>query len=288
MLQSAERAQRPAHPGPDNPAARVPDHASCFVRRDQITGYRDVVLSAASNETKQNRADVASPIQPFVLAWSTFDTAVGILTGLPAPTVVHLSQEIRQHRPLRPDDNIVLGLEVLGARREPRGARISFLSVLHDAHGGAVAELVTGLLAVGATNPPSFGDPARHPSSGNHEWTIEVPALIPTWLPAAYARISDDANPIHLDDGAARAAGLPGIVAHGMSVVALVAEEAIARFADGDAARIAGIGTRFSAPVFPGVPFTISFHTEGRGRIHFACRTDHGLALKNGWVDVHR
>ena len=34
---------------------------------------------------------------------------------------------------------------------------------------------------------------------------------------ARYAAASGDHNPVHRDDAAARAAGLPGVVAHGMS-----------------------------------------------------------------------
>lgn len=42
----------------------------------------------------------------------------------------------------------------------------------------------------------------------------------------AYAEASGDPNRIHLDEGAARAAGLPGIIAHGMLIAAYAAERA--------------------------------------------------------------
>ncbi|MGH8881642.1 MAG: MaoC/PaaZ C-terminal domain-containing protein, partial [Stackebrandtia sp.] len=38
---------------------------------------------------------------------------------------------------------------------------------------------------------------------------------------AAYAQASGDHNPIHLDDAAAQAAGLPGVIAHGMYTMGL-------------------------------------------------------------------
>ena len=46
---------------------------------------------------------------------------------------------------------------------------------------------------------------------------------------AAYADASGDHNPIHLDDDFARSVGLPGVIAHGMlqmGILAVVAEEA--------------------------------------------------------------
>ena len=41
-----------------------------------------------------------------------------------------------------------------------------------------------------------------------------------------YSKVSSDLNPIHLDDAAARAVGLPGVIAHGMYVAGLVASRA--------------------------------------------------------------
>ena len=43
----------------------------------------------------------------------------------------------------------------------------------------------------------------------------------------AYADASGDFNPIHLDDSTARAAGLPGIIAHGMLTAAFLSERGL-------------------------------------------------------------
>lgn len=62
-----------------------------------------------------------------------------------------------------------------------------------------------------------------------------------------YADASGDHNPIHLDDDAARALGLPGVVAHGMLTSAL----AIGVVADwaGGADRVRATAIRFAGPV---------------------------------------
>lgn len=62
-----------------------------------------------------------------------------------------------------------------------------------------------------------------------------------------YADASGDHNPIHLDDAAARALGLPGIVAHGMLTSAL-AIGVVAEWAGG-ADRVVATSIRFAAPV---------------------------------------
>ncbi|MCL6596708.1 MAG: MaoC family dehydratase [Firmicutes bacterium] len=67
----------------------------------------------------------------------------------------------------------------------------------------------------------------------------------------AYARASGDTNPIHLDDAAARAYGLGGVVAHGMLSLALVAALA-EEWAEADGRDLTGLSGRFVAPVAAG------------------------------------
>ena len=62
-----------------------------------------------------------------------------------------------------------------------------------------------------------------------------------------YAEASGDHNPIHLEDGAAQALGLPGVVAHGMLTSAL-AIGVVAQWAGG-ADRVLATSIRFAEPV---------------------------------------
>lgn len=63
----------------------------------------------------------------------------------------------------------------------------------------------------------------------------------------AYAEASGDSNPIHVDDAAARAVGLPGVVAHGMLTLGR-AMTVVAEFAGGPE-RLVEFGARFIKPV---------------------------------------
>jgi acyl dehydratase len=62
----------------------------------------------------------------------------------------------------------------------------------------------------------------------------------------AYADASGDHNPIHLDDGFARSVGLPGVIAHGMLQMALLARVA------GEPDRLRRLSCRFAGMVRPG------------------------------------
>ena len=70
-----------------------------------------------------------------------------------------------------------------------------------------------------------------------------------------YAGASGDFNPIHWNDEVARAAGLPGVIAHGMYSMA-VAARMVAGWA-GDPAAIRRLKVRFSAMIQPGQTLTV-------------------------------
>lgn len=74
---------------------------------------------------------------------------------------------------------------------------------------------------------------------------LRLPAVTPE-LAAAFAVASGDTNPIHLDPEAARAAGLPGVIAHGMLTMALLGR-LVTSWASQD--RLRALRTSFVAPV---------------------------------------
>ena len=61
-----------------------------------------------------------------------------------------------------------------------------------------------------------------------------------------YAGASGDFNPIHWSDRIATAVGLPGVIAHGMFTMALVAR-AVSEWTDG--AEVVDFGAKFTNPV---------------------------------------
>ena len=66
----------------------------------------------------------------------------------------------------------------------------------------------------------------------------------------AYAEASGDRNPLHRSDEVARAAGFPGIVAHGMLTMGHLASAVVAWA--GDASSVRRMRVLFRAPVFLG------------------------------------
>lgn len=85
-----------------------------------------------------------------------------------------------------------------------------------------------------------------------------------------YAQASGDFNPIHTDESVAKKAGLPGIIAHGMLIAALMAERALQFVAETPSLKgysLSLFQTRFKAMTFlgdvPGIGGTVKEMTEG-------------------------
>ncbi len=89
---------------------------------------------------------------------------------------------------------------------------------------------------------------------------------------AAYAEASGDHNPIHLDDEFARSVGLPGVIAHGMLQMGLLARVA------GEPDRLRRLSCRFAGMVRPGD--TVAFRGEERdGRVRLTAVNQDGEAI---------
>jgi acyl dehydratase len=95
----------------------------------------------------------------------------------------------------------------------------------------------------------------------------------------AYADAGGDANPLHRDDDVARAAGFPGIVAHGMFTMGHLAT-CISRWAGGPE-RVRRLSAQFRAPVYMGEAIVAG------GRVK-AVDADLGVAVIECWVSVER
>lgn len=75
---------------------------------------------------------------------------------------------------------------------------------------------------------------------------------------ALYAEASLDHNPIHLDENAAKSAGLPGVIAHGMITMAFFGEMLHQNLIEIGSGRISELSCRFRAMTFPGDTITVN------------------------------
>ena len=94
---------------------------------------------------------------------------------------------------------------------------------------------------------------------------------------AEYAEVSGDHNPIHLDDEFARSVGLPGLIAHGMLQMGLLAT--VAAEAAGGPDRLRRLAVRFAGMVVPGDTVTFRAEPAGDGRLELSAFNQKGEAV---------
>ena len=103
---------------------------------------------------------------------------------------------------------------------------------------------------------------------------------------AAYAEASGDSNPIHLDDDFARSVGLPGVIAHGMLQMGILATVAAEEAGGPDHLR--RMSVRFAGMVEPGDKVTFSATPDGEGELELSALNQRGESvLTKAAADYH-
>jgi acyl dehydratase len=104
---------------------------------------------------------------------------------------------------------------------------------------------------------------------------IDLPTLV------RYAGASGDFNPIHYDESYALAAGLDGVIGHGMLAMALVSE-AVTDWV-GDSGLVQSLSVRFTSPYRLGDVLTVSGEVvdeaDGATEVRLRCSNQDGVEV---------
>lgn len=184
--------------------------------------------------------------------------------------LLHGSQEIRLFAPLPPAGSLSVVAEV--ADIQDKGEGKNAIVVLRargtdPASNEVVAETLTTLVIRGAggfggepgRRPVAPEFPDREPDAQVSSATRDDQALI--------YRLSGDRNPLHSDPWfASKMAGFEKPILHGLCTYGFAGRALLAELAGNDAAKLASMTARFSAPVFPGETLTTSIWRTESGR----------------------
>jgi len=94
---------------------------------------------------------------------------------------------------------------------------------------------------------------------------------------AAYAEASGDQNPIHLDYAFARSVGLPGVIAHGMLQMGILAT--VAAEAAGGPDHLRRMSVRFAGMVEPGDMVTFAAKPAEGNKLDLSAVNQKGEAV---------
>ncbi len=214
---------------------------------------------AATKDDPERWRDAAPP---GFMAAALFVVASDLLRQLSEHSVIHGEQTFTWHRPLRMESQ----LEVTGVvtRVRERGG-VSFVDFVVEVSGaeGPVAESASSFLISGDFAPGAGGEGHAEPapeddgSPGPGQLAASRADLV------RYAAATRDWNPIHWDHDAAVAAGLPGVVAHGL-LQAGWAFVAASGLRPGDLP-LRSAKVRFRNPLLPAVPVSVAIEMGESG-----------------------
>ncbi|MCF7549342.1 MaoC/PaaZ C-terminal domain-containing protein [Pseudonocardia sp. WMMC193] len=257
------------------------------VTRESITAY-----AAATNDEIPLHADgdLAPPVFAVVplfdcLMESLFSVAPSALT----PLGVHAQQDFRFSRQLRPGDVVIPRATVVGFEGTERGTRVAVRAESITPAGETVnSQRVTFFYRghdegarVGELNPDHRLDRALRatPPSSSVLQRIDPDQTF------RYAAASGDPMKIHLDEEYAIAAGLPGIIVHGMCTMAFASRALLSEVAASDGTRLKQLSVRFAKMVRPGELLETRIWRlggDGGGRYGFETLRDQDAVLANG------
>lgn len=272
-------------------ALRMPELVQNYTERDAILYALGIGIGHDSTDPGQlgfvyEQGLKAVPTMAVVLG-ETMDWVHDPGLGMDVNQSLHGEERVILHRPLAPQGRVVGQTRVIGlADKGPgRGALVHSRKELRDAGTGAL--IATTLRTAFARADGGFGglygeSPAPLPAVPDRapDLFCDLPSLQQS---ALIYRLSGDRIPLHADPAVARAAGFERPILHGLCSLG-IACHAILRLVCGyDPDRIAEIGCRFSAPVYPGETLRVELWRDGQA-VQFRARVAERqvIVLSNG------
>ncbi len=210
--------------------------------------------------------------------------------------VLHGEQEYTYERPLVAGDQLTVRYVVTGMRQSRRadGMAIMTLAQQCDTTAGQRAAVGKAIIIVRDMAPDGGGETTVGKPQNDPEGQ-RIPDLnkhVTQEQINAYADVSGDHNPIHLDPATARSVGLEGTIAHGMLSMAFLGQ-LLTDWLSSQPDRggwVKRLRVRFQAMVRPGDTITCSgalgATAQGQQRIELWINNQRGERVTTGDADV--
>ncbi|GAB3562266.1 3-hydroxyacyl-thioester dehydratase HtdY [Amycolatopsis endophytica] len=236
--------------------------------------------------TTENSAGVRQRVLPTFAVLAAQAPARRDLGDFDRAMLVHAEQSFELHRPLPPAGTVHVTTTVTGVHDKGSGALV--VSEARAVEPGSGETLVTTRSSVfirgeggfGGSRGPSarWSQPSRPPDHRVTYRTRPEQALL--------YRLSGDRNPLHSDPKFAARAGFARPILHGLCTYGVTGRALLHTLAGSDPARFAGMSGRFSAPVFPGEPLTVSMWCDGDTALFRTTKEDGTVVIDRGTATV--
>jgi acyl dehydratase len=222
------------------------------------------------------------PTFPVVLASPSVGEALAGIGPFDHAMLVHGEQEVELHGPLPIEGRVTVRSAVTGIWDKGSGALVETETSGHAVDGGTplftlrASLFIRGEGGFGGSRGPSPGAaiPERAPDHRVDYRTRPDQALL--------YRLSGDRNPLHSDPKYAARAGFERPILHGLCTFGFSGRALLDRLCGGDPDRVRSIRGRFSRPVLPGDPLTVSIWDQGGGEAWFQTAAAGDVVLDAG------
>ncbi|WP_345217952.1 MaoC/PaaZ C-terminal domain-containing protein [Georgenia halophila] len=225
-------------------------------------------------------------VSPFFLAAALLPLAMKLArSAVPRSrhaTGLHAGHRVTVDRPLFAD--VELESTMSTTRRSTSAGELVTVDVTSTTDDGDVAVRQGAAFLFGGPRGPSR---SRSPDGEPPRWAA-VRTRFPPGSACAYAEASGDRQPLHLDEGAAVAAGFPRCIAHGLCTLAFVVAD-VARLAGADPRTVTATGARFAGPAYWDDTLLTAVEepgATGTGQGFSTWSADGPLVLTHGYMDL--
>jgi acyl dehydratase len=256
-------------------------------------------IGAYARATDEEAPDVfagriAPPVFAIVPVWEVLQEAARSVAPEEArPRVVHGDQDIVISIPIESGLTLRSRAAAVGVHVKESGTTVVLKTETHDGDDRLLNEQYVTEFYRGITGGTGGGEEAP-----DHRMPAEVveaePEAILTYpvaedITRAYAEASGDHNAFHLDDEVARAAGLPGIIVHGLCLMAFAGRAVLESQGHRGPEAVRRLAVRFSRPMTPGDELTTRVHRLDRDGVFGFDAVDRAgeVVLKDGLVELN-
>jgi acyl dehydratase len=259
------------------------------VDRERIAAY-----AAATNDPIEPHAsgELAPPVFAIVPAFQALATAsVTVIPQDLIMRILHGEQDFHFHAPIRPDTTLTTKAAPIGVRGRSSGVTVVVKGETRDAAGGdlLVEQYMTSFVRGAASDVPTGEEAPPHSFDAalkERDPDATVEQRFDSDQTFRYAEASGDPMPIHLDENVAKAAGLPGIIIHGLCTMAFTSVAAIQHGCPDDPTRLERLAVRFARTVQPEQAITTRLWDTG-GALAYETTSDSGdVVIKDGLAEI--
>jgi acyl dehydratase len=253
---------------------------------EQVYGPKDCILYALGvglGQDPTNEGELAFVYEKNLKVLPTMATVLGyngpwvdhLDTGIDWIKVVNGEQGFTLHRPLA-SGGVLIGrtrmIEVID-KGAGKGALVLTEREVTDKITGELVATVTQTIF--CRGDGGFGGPPRQ-TPAPHPLPVRAPDAVCDLATrpemALIYRLSGDYNPLHAEPAAAKAAGFPRPILHGLGAFGVCGHAVLKTMCGYDPARLISFAGRFSAPIFPGETIRTEMWRDGavvnfRGRV---------------------